>query len=40
MIISSNMLGALIVMATVLVALAPVVLIVLWIRDRKGGKLW
>ena len=40
MIISETALAVLITVATALVALAPVVLLVLWIKDRKEGRLW
>jgi hypothetical protein len=40
MIISAESLGILIISATVLVAAAPVILLVLWFRDKKGGTLW
>ena len=40
MTISASALELLIVAATVLAAVAPIVLLVLWIKDRKGGKLW
>lgn len=38
--ISSTTLGLLITIATLMVAVAPVLLLVLWFRDRKGGDLW
>lgn len=40
MIISEPMLEVLIIAATLLVAVAPVVLVVLWLKDRKEGRLW
>jgi hypothetical protein len=40
MTISSTVLALLITISTVLVAIAPVTLIVLWLRDRKNGDLW
>ncbi len=40
MTISQTLLAALITAATALVAVAPVILLLLWIRDRKRGKLW
>ena len=40
MTISPGALGVIIITATVLVAIAPVVLLVLWIRDKRGGRLW
>ena len=40
MTISSNALDVLITISTVLVAIAPVILVILWFRDKKGGKLW
>ena len=40
MTISASALELLIVVATALAAVAPIVLLILWIKDRKGGKLW
>lgn len=40
MIVSATALGILIIAATVLVAIAPIVLIVLWLRDNSKGLLW
>lgn len=40
MTISSNALDVLITISTVLVAIAPVILVILWFKDKKGGKLW
>lgn len=40
MIISPNILGILVVTATVMVALVPVVLLLFWFKDLKEGKLW
>ena len=40
MIVSATTLSILIIAATVLVAVAPVVLIVLWLKDNKKGLLW
>ena len=40
MTISSNALDVLITLSTVLVAIAPVILVILWFKDKKGGKLW
>ena len=40
MTVSADLLQLIIYVATVLVALAPVVLVGLWLRDRKGGKIW
>lgn len=40
MTISSNALDVLIVISTILVAIAPVILVILWFKDRKGGRLW
>lgn len=40
MIVSANVLELLITISTALVAIAPVILIFLWLKDKKGGKLW
>ena len=40
MIIPPDILGALVVVATTLVAAVPIILLLFWIRDWKGGKLW
>lgn len=40
MTIGVDVLELLILAATALVAVAPVILLVLWFRDRKGGRLW
>jgi hypothetical protein len=40
MIISPEILNLLIVSATAMVAAAPVILLLLWFRDKKGGILW
>jgi hypothetical protein len=40
MTISANALEVLIVAATALAAIAPIILLILWVRDRKGGNLW
>lgn len=40
MIIPQTVLAVLITAATALVALAPIVLLTLWIKDRKEGRLW
>jgi hypothetical protein len=40
MIITADALGILITVATLMVAVAPVVLLVLWMKDKKGGRLW
>lgn len=40
MTISAGALSWLIYLAIALVALAPVVLVVAWWRDWRGGKLW
>jgi hypothetical protein len=40
MIISADALGILITLATLMVAAAPVILLVLWVMDKQGGKLW
>jgi hypothetical protein len=40
MIISAGALELLIVVATGLAAVAPIILLILWVMDRKGGKLW
>ena len=37
---SVEFLEALVTGATVLASLAPVVLLVLWVRDARGGRLW
>jgi hypothetical protein len=38
--ISADALGILITIATLMVAAAPVILLVLWIMDKREGKLW
>ncbi|MET0028433.1 MAG: hypothetical protein ABW101_12415 [Candidatus Thiodiazotropha sp.] len=40
MIISVPALEILIVTATLMAAAAPLILLILWVRDKKGGKLW
>jgi hypothetical protein len=40
MIISVIALKTLIVVATLLVTITPIILLILWIRDKKGGALW
>ena len=40
MTISADALGILITVATLMVAVAPVILLVLWLMDKRGGKLW
>jgi hypothetical protein len=40
MIISPDMLGLLVLAATVMVAAVPVILLLFWIKDFKGGNLW
>jgi len=40
MTISPAALELLITASTLLVAVAPVILIILWFKDRKGGDLW
>jgi len=40
MIISADALELLIVAATALAAVAPIILLILWVKDRKGGNLW
>lgn len=40
MIISAEALELLIVAATILAAAAPIILLILWLKDRKGGNLW
>jgi hypothetical protein len=40
MIIPETVLSILITGATALVAVAPIVLLILWIKDRKEGRLW
>ncbi|MGD2118606.1 MAG: hypothetical protein PVG66_09615 [Chromatiales bacterium] len=40
MIISATALTFLIIAATALVALAPLVLILIWLKDSKEGRLW
>jgi len=40
MTISAETLELLIVAATALAAVAPIILLILWVRDRSGGKLW
>jgi len=40
MTITPTVLSTLITVSTVLVAAAPIILIILWFKDRKGGELW
>jgi hypothetical protein len=40
MIISVDALGLLITVATLVVAAAPIILLVLWVADKRGGTLW
>ncbi len=40
MIISVTALKILIVTATLMVAAAPLILLFLWVLDKKGGKIW
>lgn len=40
MIISADALGILITIATMMVAVAPVILLVLWLIDKKKERLW
>lgn len=40
MTISPGLLELIIVAAIALAAVAPVVLLLMWLCDRKGGKLW
>ena len=40
MMISVSALELLITASTLLVAVAPVILVALWFKDKKGGKLW
>jgi hypothetical protein len=40
MTVSANVLELLITISTALVAIAPVILVFLWLKDKKGGKLW
>jgi hypothetical protein len=40
MTVSAEALEILLIAATGLAAVAPVALLVLWLRDRKGGNLW
>ncbi|MEJ2402870.1 MAG: hypothetical protein P8171_01055 [Candidatus Thiodiazotropha sp.] len=40
MIISVTALKILIVTATLMVAVAPLILLILWVLDKKGGKIW
>ncbi|MET0066647.1 MAG: hypothetical protein ABW076_09935 [Candidatus Thiodiazotropha sp.] len=40
MIISVSALKILIVTATLVVAAAPLILLILWVLDKKGGKIW
>lgn len=37
---SVGLLQGLVTIATVVVTLAPLVLLVLWLRDARGGRLW
>ncbi len=37
---SVEFLTGLVTLATIVVTIAPVVLLVLWIRDARGGRLW
>lgn len=40
MIVSSGLMSFVIVAALAVVALAPFILLVLWVSDMKQGKLW
>lgn len=40
MTISSSLLAIIISISTLLVACAPIILIWLWLKDKKGGQLW
>jgi len=40
MIISASALDLLIIISTIIVAIAPISLMVFWFKDKKGGKLW
>jgi hypothetical protein len=40
MFIPPEILNLLILTATVIVAVAPIILLLLWFRDKKGGTLW
>jgi len=40
MMISAQTLEMLVLFSTAMVAIAPVILIILWFADKHGGKLW
>lgn len=40
MIASIGFLEVLVTVATIVATAAPVILVVLWIRDARGGRLW
>ena len=40
MIVSADALGILVFLSVLVVTLAPLVLLVFWLRDYKGGDLW
>ena len=40
MTLPASLFGMLIYAATALVAVAPLILLVLWVKDRKDGRLW
>lgn len=40
MTITASALELLITVSTLAVAVAPVILIFFWLKDKKGGKLW
>jgi hypothetical protein len=40
MIVSANFLSIMVTIALVITALAPIVLLALWIKDLKRGQLW
>lgn len=37
---SVGLLRGLVTVATVVVSIAPIVLLFLWVRDARGGRLW
>jgi len=40
MIISTGLLAALVTVALIVTAIAPIVLLYLWLKDLKRGELW
>lgn len=37
---SASVLGVLVIVATLVTAVSPILLVVLWLRDRRKGELW